>query len=118
MDLNSFEDFIDNLLLEHNLIIHSSSIQDISDSFNIDLLFLYSPCRALKDNTLINQEIIILNKELDYISLRVAYFHELTHILLRHLDYCENLTNSELKELEKKNKRFSISFGYAPMRNP
>ena len=101
MNILKFEKLVEELLTQHDLKIYNSSLQDISNKLNIDLHFLYSPCRALKDNYSSSNGIIILNKELNHMEQRVAFFHETTHILLKHLEYCDSLTNSELKFLEK-----------------
>lgn len=109
MNVLKFEKIVEDLLIQHNLKIYNSSLQDISNKLNIDLYFLYSPCRALKDNyNSSSKGIIILNKDLNYIEQRVAFFHEITHILLKHLEYCDSLTNSELKFLEKQTCNLSL----------
>lgn len=106
--LSHFDKMIEDLFNEKNITVYNSKIMEIADKLNIDVIFTYSHSTVIKNN-LNNKIIIILNKNLEYQEQKLAFFHELTHILLDHLTICESLNNFELKYLERKTNEFSLA---------
>ncbi|WP_300855046.1 ImmA/IrrE family metallo-endopeptidase [uncultured Clostridium sp.] len=106
--LNSFELLVEELLCSRNITIYNSRISEIAEKLNINLIFTYSKSTVIKNNQN-NQVIILLNMDLEYKEQRLAFFHELTHILLDHLSFCDSLNNFELNQLERQANEFSLA---------